>query len=115
MITFLFPQVAVATTPVIIKQMTLEEKIASTSRKYGISEVQMAKTIECESNNNSFAVGDNGQSYGLVQIFLPAHPEVTKEQALDEDFALDFMGKEFKKGNQKIWSCWKKIYSIKDV
>lgn len=63
-----------------------------------------------ESTWNPGAVGDNGTSFGIVQIHLPAHPNVTKEQALDPTFALNFIVDEFIKGNEWKWTCWKEIH-----
>jgi len=63
-------------------------------------------TIECESSFNKDAIGDSGNSYGLAQIHLPSHPYITKEQALNPFFALNWMSNEWSKGNAKIWSCW---------
>jgi hypothetical protein len=40
-----------------------------------------------ESNCNSDRIGDNGQSYGAFQIHLPSHPNITKEQAMDYEWA----------------------------
>lgn len=65
----------------------------------------VVNTIKCESGFNKDAVGDNGTSFGLVQIHLPAHPYVTKEEATDPQFALDFIIDAFKNGQQKMWTC----------
>lgn len=62
-------------------------------------------TIECESRFNASAIGDHGNSYGIVQIHLPSH-SVTKEQALNPFFALNWMANQWSIGNKKIWSCW---------
>lgn len=53
-------------------------------------------------------------SWGLAQIYLPAHQDVTREQALDPRFALQWMAKEFSKGNQHLWSCARSL-GIKDT
>ncbi len=63
-----------------------------------------------ESNWNPNAVGDHGTSFGLAQIHLPAHPGITKEQALDPEFALNFITDQFIKGNEWMWTCWKVVY-----
>lgn len=49
--------------------------------------------------------GDREQSYGLVQIHLPAHPHITKEQATDPEFAIEFLAKNIKDGRQGMWTC----------
>lgn len=63
-----------------------------------------------ESGWNTKAVGDKGTSFGLVQIHLPAHPHVTRAQAEDPTFALNFIVDEFLKGNEWKWTCWKAMY-----
>lgn len=45
------------------------------------------------------------RSYGLSQIHLPAHPTITKEQALNPIFSLDWMTDQFAAGNENMWSC----------
>lgn len=65
----------------------------------------MKKVIYCESGNNHLAVGDNNTSFGLSQIHLPAWKNITKEQAFSIDFSINFMAKQFSKGNEGIWSC----------
>jgi hypothetical protein len=84
----------------------------------------MLAVIQCESQFNTeiqsqhhytaknvpkgYKVGDREQSYGLVQIHLPAHPTITKEQAIDPEFAVDFMAKNIKT-NPNMWTCYKTI------
>ena len=72
--------------------------------------IQIEKVVFCESSWDSNAIGDNGNSFGLVQIYLPANPTITKEQALNPVFALNFITDEFLKGHQNRWSCYKILY-----
>jgi hypothetical protein len=51
--------------------------------------------------------GTREESYGLVQIHLPAHPTVSKDQATDPTFAIAFLVENIKAGNAKIWSCYR--------
>lgn len=50
-------------------------------------------------------VGDREDSWGPAQIHLPDNPEVTREQASDPDFALEFMAKAHAEGKGSKWSC----------
>jgi len=70
----------------------------------------MYQTVKCESSFNPKAVGDHGTSIGLSQIHLPAHPDITKKEAENPDFALQFMASEFSKGRQWEWSCYTKLF-----
>lgn len=85
----------------------LKWEIARSSYKWGVSGILMAQIIQCESSGNVAAIGDGGTSYGLVQIHLPAHPSVTKEQALDPVWAINFLARELSKGNGRIWTCYR--------
>ena len=83
--------------------------------KHGLSQTsenQMLATIQCESGGtfNPTAVGDYGTSFGLTQIHLPAHPNISKAEAENPDFAINWMAIQFSEGNKGIWSCWNKLY-----
>lgn len=83
---------------------------------YHVSRTAMYDTIKCESGFDptiqSYALdphGPNGHedSWGLVQIHLSAHPEVTKTEALDPDWSLQWMAQAFAAGDAKWWSCYR--------
>jgi soluble lytic murein transglycosylase-like protein len=78
--------------------------------KHGLNQELFMKVINCESSFNPNAVGDNGHSYGLAQINLPAHPEVSKEQATDPNFALGWMANQWEQGRQDEWTCYRNLY-----
>lgn len=60
--------------------------------------------IKAESNFNQYAIGDHGLSHGLVQIYQPAHPTITVEQAFNVNFSVKFLCDNLIKGNQGMWS-----------
>lgn len=91
---------------------SLKTRLKAISEATGVSYDDMVAIIECESSFNPTAVGDNGHSYGLVQIYLDYHPTVTKEQALDPDFAMNFLADKLSKGEGHLWSCYH-ILSLK--
>ncbi len=94
------------------------------AEEYGVSAQNMLAVIGCESKFNptiqsqhyyteknvpkGYNVGDREQSFGLVQIHLPAHPNVTKEQATDPEFAVDFLARNIKT-NPNMWTCYSKV------
>ena len=96
--------------------------MAYTANKYGVSAGLMDEIIGCESQWNvslqsyahytaknvpkGFKVGDREQSWGLVQIHLPAHPNITKAQALNPVFAANFLAENIAAGNPEAWSCY---------
>lgn len=90
----------------------LSSVIQLKAEKYGVSTTIMHAVVNCESGYQQFAVGDDGTSFGLVQIHQPAHPQITKEQAFDVNFSLDFLASNLSKGKGNLWSCYKKIYGV---
>ncbi len=78
--------------------------------KHGIDPEPFIETARCESNFKASAVGDNGTSFGVFQIHLPAHPYISKEQALDPWFAAEWAAKSFADGKQKWWTCYRNLY-----
>ena len=90
----------------------INEEVEKQAEKYGKSAAYMKKIIHCESMGSttvqSYHVqnGVREDSWGLVQIHLPSHPTVTKEQALDPEFAIEFLAKNLGKVR---WSCEKLI------
>jgi len=70
-------------------------------------------TIDCENKGwdpklQSYIVKDGVRedSWGLSQIHLPSHPTITKQQAQDADFAINFMAEHL--GRDVKWSCYSK-------
>lgn len=99
----------------LLKDYSVPELVSHFALQYKVSAIQMLATMNCESFYegiplNPNAIGDHGTSYGLVQIHLPAHLNVTKEEALDKVFATEFMAKEFSEKHERIWSCYRKLY-----
>lgn len=94
----------------------IEERIAFYAEKYGVSYADMHRVVSCETAGtfdpkiqsyvpDSSGPGGREDSWGLAQIHLPAH-NVTREQAQDMEFALNFMAKHFARGEHRMWTCW---------
>lgn len=89
--------------------------VTAAAAAYRVSAHEMIETIRCETGNTfdpglqSYVVrnGEREDSWGLAQIHLPSHPEITRDDATDPTFAINFMASEFSKGNQWKWACWK--------
>ena len=92
------------------------------AKKYKVSAKSMMRTLENENNtfdfdrqsglkykkNNRWGLSGYEQSYGIAQIHLPDHPSVTKEEAINPEFAIEFMAKNFAQGKQKMWMGYEK-------
>ncbi len=87
--------------------LTTQALISLKSEKWGADANIMARVIQCESQGNQYAVGDNGTSFGLVQIHLPAHPNITKEQAFDKEFSIDYLAQALSRGKGDMWTCYR--------
>ena len=90
------------------KQAILEY-ISFYAEKHAVSEITMQRVIACESGYKHTAIGDGGNSYGLVQIHLPSHPTITKEQATNPLFAVEFLAENLADGKGKLWTCYRKL------
>lgn len=78
--------------------------------QHGLNTSHFVKVIECESAWDTHAVGDRNHSFGLVQIYLPAHPEVSRKEAEDPQFAIEWMAEQWENDRAYMWSCWKNLY-----
>ena len=75
-------------------ERTHEEKmniIHSASVRTGIPWDKLAGVIKQESDFGIDLIGDDGKSIGPAQINLMQHPEVSREQALDWEFSVNWM------------------------
>lgn len=104
------------TSPKITPKKAIDPKaeLRARAKARGLSDArikQMEAVIKCESGWKPNAIGDKGRSIGLVQIYLPAHPHITKAQALDPVFAINFIIDEFINGNSWKWTCYKTLFT----
>lgn len=90
----------------------IEKEIDEQAQKYGRDPEYLKAIVKCESNGSTTIQshyrknGIREDSWGLVQIHLPSHPGVTKEQALAPEFAIEFLAKNI---GTVYWSCEKYI------
>lgn len=108
-------------------EVSIEKCVEWYAKKYKVSSEVMFNVMLCENReldprlqsrlrysfsdpSKGIYEGEREMSYGLSQIHLPSHPNVTIEQATDTEFSVEFMAKAFSKGKQSMWSCYKKLY-----
>jgi len=100
----------------------IKDRIKTYSETYGVSEEVMNVVVACESQYNhttqSFVPDPTGpnsreDSWGLVQIHLPSHPNITKDQAVEIEFSLNFLADNLSKDNGRIGICWRMFYGSK--
>lgn len=92
-----------------IETVDLDALITEDATKYGVSHVELYNTIKCESDFVVDAIGDNGLAYGLSQIRIDYHPDISLEQADNPAYAIDYMAHEFSYGNEREWSCAREL------
>lgn len=89
-----------------ISLTTREEMEVYIRAEYPKRAERMIEVIDCESDFNPEAVGDNGTSFGLAQIHRPAHPQYSLENIKDPKWAIDFMNEQWEAGRERMWSCY---------
>lgn len=99
------------------REYATAQLIDSYGDKYKLTDgdkLQMYKTVACESAGTFKTILKSGfareESYGMVQINTPSHPGVSKADAQDPDFAIDFMAAHFADHDKRIWTCWRNLY-----
>lgn len=97
----------------------VKNRIDQLSIEYGVSREIMNTEVNCESeyvidiqSKHINKYGEREESYGLVQIHLPSHPYVSYEQAIDPEFALNFLAEKLQAGKGYLWTCYRKYYMI---
>lgn len=93
----------------VVEVKTIDQLIDEKSAEYNVSASLMRKIIHCESSGNPNAVGDGGYSFGLVQIHSPSWPDITQEQAVDPEFAINFLAKKLSEDKGHLWTCYRMI------
>lgn len=104
-----------------ISNETLSTLIVKSAGKYNILDqaVVMAKMIYCESGYDTdiqskyYQHGIRENSWGLVQINLSKHLDVTKSDAIDPEFAVDFLAYNLSVGNGDLWkTCYHRVRDV---
>lgn len=99
----------------------LDTLIRNEARAKGIDYDRFYGTLACESEHfrdvrmqseykNPHGPNGREDSWGIAQIHLPDHPDVTREQAQDPSFAVPWAAEEFKEGRATRWTCYRLLY-----
>lgn len=98
---------------------SIDGLIDHNAEKYGVSAVLMRSIMSCENRDRDTNLqsyhpdptGPNGRedSWGLVQIHLPSWPDITREQATDPEFAIDFLAKKLSENKGYLWTCYRTL------
>jgi hypothetical protein len=97
---FYYQQIALgSTSPAIIKDF-----IATEATIAGVNPTLAINIATDESGLNPKEIGDFGTSFSLFQIHLPAHQDISKKQAQDIIFNVEWSMAEMKKNGCTAWS-----------
>lgn len=99
----------ISSTTVVYSTSTAELIIEAYAAHYGIPARPLVDTLRCESDFDSDAVGDGGSSFGVAQIHLPAHPDISASDARDPFFSIDYAARQFAAGNADEWTCYREL------
>jgi len=89
----------------------------SIQEEYGLDS-RFVETLSGESmaftwNDQSLipANGPNGRedSWGVCQIHLPSHPNISKEEALNPYFCMRWTAEQFRQGNAHMWTVYRNL------
>lgn len=104
-----------------LSSTTIEALIKQDAQIYGVDATKLTRTLNCESqgwqNIQSEllkSTGPNGRedSWGLAQIHLPDHPNISRSEALDETWSIAWAASHFG-DHASWWSCYQIIYGQK--
>lgn len=89
-------------------EWTLDDKFVYYAKSFGVSAYKLRRTAECESKlapvqSNVIKNGKRENSWGIFQINLDIHPDITRAQAMNEDFAVSWAAAHF---NTVTWFAY---------
>lgn len=100
-------------TPVTVQQQgwttgSLKTFASSTAIEYGLNVILFMKVITCESHWNPTAISQTGD-YGVSQINLHFHPDISQAEAFDPKFSIQWMAQQWLHGNAYYWVCYNEL------
>jgi hypothetical protein len=92
-----------------VDAITIKDYIVTEALVVGVDPQMAIGIAEAEGQFDTNSVGDHGTSYGTWQIHLPAHKDITKEQATNLIWSTQWSLNEMKKNGCKIWSTCEQV------
>lgn len=90
----------------------VRQTIIDAAKRHHLNVDHFLAVSECEDpglidqQSNYIKDGIREDSWGIFQINLGSHPEITKEQATDPVWASEWAAKEWEAGREWQWSCY---------
>ena len=129
-VTYQAPQISTSTPPSVPETKpepveSIKEKILRYSLKYDVNPKEIENIVKCETGSEDvnkasttiqsrYLIGTPRRelSFGVAQIHISAHG-ITREQAYDVDYSLDFLANHWSKGHRGMWmNCSLKYHYI---
>lgn len=108
------PIIADQLSPIQTNKEIVESLVTKYAAQYDVSAYRMNVVLACEDSTYEFdrqsdyvALSGREKSFGVAQINLPSHADITYAEATDPNFAVEFMAKEFSLGHAYEWSCYR--------
>lgn len=103
-----------------VKIIDIGQLVKTDAKKYGVNYHDLYATLSCESDGFKDvaiqsqvpnAKGPNGKenSWGISQINLDAHPDISLASATDPVFAVNYAAEAFSEGNENSWTCYRML------
>lgn len=73
--------------------------------EHGLDVKRFIFTLNCEGHWDRYAVGDRGLAIGVAQIRKDYWPSITKAQAEDPYWSIQWMAEEWSAGHADYWTC----------
>jgi hypothetical protein len=90
-----------------VSPVNIRDYITTEALVIGVDPQIALGVAKAESGFDPENIGDNNTSFGVWQIHLPAHQEISKEQANDIIFSTTWALQEMKANGCRIWSTCK--------
>lgn len=104
--------------PIVSSASNIPSLISIYATEYEVSSSTISNVISCETGGTfdptiQSAIVKNGRrepSFGLAQIDLDYWSGITKVEATDAEFSINFLANEFSQGHGFYWTCYRNLY-----
>ena len=94
----------------VLDKERLKGQIINASAVYGIDPVKIIKTIECESNFNRWAVGDNGAAVSVAQYHWSTFQRYCHGNYWVAEDQIECAVRMIAEGGARNWTCYTKLF-----
>lgn len=97
--------------PQVASPPAVKAYVENQAKDEGLSPELISNIVNCESGyvpqqSKFVRNGIREDSWGIWQIHLPSHKDITREQAMDIIWSTNWAIQQIKAGKIKMWSCY---------